>query len=443
MRSRYRERLGIFPSVSAPNGESAGIVSAMSDSTWGNNPGTRLSATSLILDEITPEHVVPRPYHNCSHTQVRAASLQGMRTFTAYPWWDPRPQDCTYNVSWPVMVSDVQYQPASVPWNSMVDELASLAEGTTSNSAMLPVTLLEGAKTIAMMRNPFNLLKPNFRRQVRKLTARTLASKVSSIWLEGYYGWKSFYQDTETIAKATAHFLNDDHQRYLEKLGERLSVNHTDALFRDAVYCVGTPETDWNAHYPPPTSYCDNPPFGSVRARCVSVNSRTTAVLGCKQYQSTRQRMNSTRRFLQLYGLVPNWRTVRDTLWEVIPFSFVIDWFVDTRGLWAPLNKWRLGQMDIKDIGFSTHVVSEFDVEVDFSANPFYHKTGSAYQGLVPNYSVPILRSSGRGRISTYNRYSGFPSEPGAMVSFNTKGLSFIRSVNGIALIAQLLSKKA
>jgi len=429
-RSRVEEGVQILRCVNQVLGYTANVYSSYNPELFGGNIGPRYYSKSDMEDYVTPGNA-RYGFNNCVHTKSVGVTIKGtMRSYQRlYGLYSP--EWITYDFNWP-MTWNPELQ-VTAPWNSMVDELAALAEGSTSNNAMLPVTLLEGAKTIAMCRNPFNLLKPKFRRQVRKLTARTLAASGANVWLEGYYGWKSFYQDTETIAKATAQFLYDDHQKYLEKLGERLTVKSSVPVSNGYSYTLGTAPDTWNG---------PNPHKQGLALRCSNVNGYDLAVLGCKQFQNVADRMDRTKRFLNLYGLTPNWRTIRDTIWEVIPFSFVVDWFVDTRGLWAPLNKWRLGQMDIRDIGYSTRSFRSYRIEAKPMTNPFYYSP-YPWSLYFPDFADNVVFSSeGSGTHSVYRRYSGFPSEPAAVVSFNTKGLSFIRSVNGIALIAQLLAGK-
>lgn len=429
-RSKYSPGTQILVCTNPIRGYSGSVYSAYDSYWFGGNTGPLYSYKECIEDLVAPAHS-PRSYNNCRHVKSIAPILKGtMQSYCGlygymYPGW------IDYNFEWPMM-----WDPSisvAAPWNSMVDELAALADGTTNASCQLPVTLLEGAKTIAMVRNPFNLLKPNFRRQVRKLTARTLASKGANVWLEGYYGWKSMYQDLEGIAKATAAFLYDDHQKYLLKLGERLAVRHSTPFHAEVIYGLGTDDDYWNR---------GNPHTQAIRLRVTNVTGFDNCVLGCRQFQDVSSRIDRTKRFLNLSGLTPNWRTIRDTLWEVTPFSFVVDWFVDTRGLWAPLNKWRLGQMDIKDIGYSTHVVRSYSVEAKPPCNPFYFNWGCDWLYYLPTSTYQTVFTGSGGLHSIYTRYGGFPSEPSSVVSFNTKGLSFIRSVNGAALIAQLLTGK-
>lgn len=403
---------------------------------WGGSYGPYCSYISDIADALSPSHA-RRRFQTCTHSKYKAAWIEGSKTIS----FPDETAPVSVKVSHPFMFSPSLSTPDG-PWDTMADELASLADGNTDHSSMLAVTLLETAKTIEMLRNPFNLLKPNFRRKVRKLTARTLSNRGAGIWLEGYYGWKSLYQDFETIAKATAYFLSEPATNAFEKLGERLSVQKKAGdVSMSVAYALGTTEYTWTQASNNGFYYNDGRPVKGHMARLVNYHHGTTYSLGCRQFMDAQARIAGTRRFLQASGLT-SWRSIRDTIWEVIPFSFVVDWFVDTRSVWAPLNKWRLGEMDIKELGYSTKLAGEYDVDLYIDPWLLYYGYPD-WGGVTPNLqSEPVIRSSSRGSFSLYERYAGFPPSYVVDAHFLGKGLSFIRGINGAALITQLASKR-
>lgn len=402
-------------------------------SPWNDHPGFNRSFSAAISDELSISSQ-PRTYHNCTHVISEGAIFRKDYSYGHYGWSGlPRSYcsiDCSFSYA-----PNLPTTPSGL-WNGLLDDLASLANGHTQNSAMLPVTLLEGVKTIAMMRNPFNLLKPNFRRKVGKLTASVLALKGSSVWLEGYYGWKSTYQDFQSIAKATAQFLNSDPSSYLEKLGRRLTAStKISTLVGASCYDVGTSNGTWDYFLGLPDDSFPSFPYGAI-ARRVRCSEEVRYTLGCRQFQAITSILQRTRAFLAAYGAC-DWRDIRDTLWEVVPFSFVIDWFVDTRGIWAPLNKMRLQEMDIKDIGYSTQCIGKYDVEL-FLGSP---KPIPGYN-YVNSCTDRTISSSSPGMYKLYFRTPGFPSDPAAVYSkFSSKGLSLIQMINGSALIVQQIFK--
>jgi hypothetical protein len=69
---------------------------------------------------------------------------------------------------------------------------------------MFFVTLAEAQKTIRMIRNPFNLLRTNWRKLCRRETALSLHKKAANVWLEGQYGWNSFWYDVKASVKTYA-----------------------------------------------------------------------------------------------------------------------------------------------------------------------------------------------------------------------------------------------
>lgn len=443
MRSRSKTVPGYFSKciqLGAPQWAGAlpriGYYTSETQTPWGNNPGPNEEYNSTISDTISPTHV-ERKFNNCIHKAYKGAWISGSKTI--YFPSGIIPLKLTVDHTW--MYKPYLGDPTG-PWNTMADELASLAAGNTSSSSMLAVTLLETAKTVAMLRNPFNLLKPNFRRSVRKLTARTLANRGAGIWLEGYYGWKSLYQDVEQIAKATAHFMNDPTTNLFEKLGERLTVQKkTVDLSSQVSYLAGTSASVWTAAAQ--NGWCaeyGNKPTKGHFARLVNHTQSTSYTLGCRQFMQASERIATTRKLFSAAGLT-SWRSVRDTIWEVIPFSFVVDWFIDTRGIWAPLNKWRLQEMDIKNLGYSSKIAGEYGVQM--YVNPYVAQSMNVYPwyGQIPSSQVnAVLSSTTNGTYRLYNRFEGFPPSYDVFTQFKGKGLSFIRGVNGAALITQLLS---
>lgn len=422
-------------SVSSPSGLVFRTQYASSNAwtRWAGNPGPYRALESTMSDCVSPEKLRPRPYNQVDHVKYVAAWLKGRKTVSF-----PSPtRNLIIEVDHPFM-----YRPAvnlsEGPWATMADELASLASGNTSHSVQLLVTLWELEKTIKMMRNPFALLKPNFRRTAKKLTASRLAKGTANVWLEGYYGWKSLYQDLTSTAQATAFLLNEPASDAFERLGQRLSVTHqsTTALNRTS-YVLGTSESQWNTACNGGTWCTPYYPAQNYFVRVVGENAVSKYTYGCRQFLETERRISVMRSFLANYG-ASSWRAIRDCFWEVLPFSFVVDWFVDMRGIWAPLDRGRLGESDLNGFGFSKSTTGEYKIELYLDPYVAFSYYAGEWVYVLPRSQTPNTILSEYGHYKHYFRAPGDPplvDVPSLMLG---KGFSFIRGINGAALITQL-----
>lgn len=412
-------------------------------STWfgGGDNGPPWVTKSSILDQVSPKGT--RRYNPCSHLKNRAAMFTNVvKPFTVFDWGLNTTLTCRLTINGSFLASPPTIVPSTEHWGDLLDQLASSVSGQHNSAAMLPVTLWEAVKTIEMLRNPFNLLKPNWRRKVRKLTARDLCNKSSSIWLEGYYGWKSMFQDISQVATAAAEYLYGPAVQNLQEYGaERFSFTKNVKHAQDSVrYTVGTTASEWNYWYQ--TNQIPYFPNSPGLARLVDVNEQVSYTLGCNQIHDAYQRIQQANRLLRLAG-VSNWRDVRDCLWEVVPFSFVIDWFVNTRGIWAKPNMWRLQQTDIKNVGFSTRSSTSYHVEI-LPGSGFLKRNSwldTAYIVLPSTNAGSVIKTTESGLISSYSRQEGFPSVAPVDVTLASHGLKRIQCANGAALLLQQFFK--
>lgn len=401
--------------------------------------GATFAYRSSISDLVSPG--TSRLYKPCIQNSARAGFVSDSRIISFPDSYGVHVPDQHRKLKCWLMYDPVVTVPSG-PWGELLDDLASQANGSLSEAASLPVTLLEGAKTIAMIRNPFNLLKPNFHRSVRKLSARALAVKGANVWLEGYYGWKSMYQDVMSLSKATANLLHDSSSLYFDKLGKRLCARKSDTQFSSRTdYVLGTTEPAWQSMAGrgwrnSGMYYLET----GDHARLVNHSLKHAYTLGCRQVMQVSDRLRRTKAFLAQYG-ARSWSDIRDVIWEVIPFSFVVDWFIDTRGIWAPINQWRLNQLDIKQVGHSTRSSGEYNIELYDDPNA-YANGGS--QKWTYKYAISVDKPtslSTTGKYCSYVRTPGFPSVDVVYAKFLSKGLKFIQGVNGAALLAQVIFK--
>lgn len=339
----------------------------------------------------------------------------------------------------------VLYEPATpsyqIDWGAAIDTLAKLVDTGISNGAMIGATLRELRSTIAMIRNPFGIFERPAWNWLRKqsLSLHRLR-RISGLQLEYQYGWRSLEYDVETISKVTAANLLGAPYRQLEEQARRYSSRgHLDLGTQDCieVYSPGSFQALASSSYIGTASGFG----GQVRLR--DVRSTVDYCFGCTQLLEAYNRARQTRALLASYG-VASWRDLRDTLWEVLPYSFVADWFVDTRGIWAPLNAERLYQGDISRLCYSTKYRVEYKAEWvphNVSSLYGYGPWPWPYQSQYKTGDSMAIRCSTPGYFQRYTRTLGIPDATAFYSTIAAKGLSSVQTLNGLCLIAQRFAK--
>lgn len=361
----------------------------------------------------------------------------------------------TYPVGYPIATVNYDayhfmYKPSFpaanlAKWGEVLDDLATLVSGKVKHAAALPVTLLELPKTLQMIRNPFKLMEKDWRRRAEQKTAlqcmRGNARTASGIWLEAFYGWGSFKRDVEVIAKATHAFLKSDavktlkeyeHSRYSIAIWENTKNGYVYPWVTAAAwqYSRDSDYLEWH----------DHSDYRRVAFRVVDCHTKTKYMIGCHSVKDACRRISTAERLLQFGGL-HSWQDVRDTIWEVVPYSFVIDWFIDTRGMWAPLNKWNLQRAGCYD--FVHSMSTEVTYQAEFLHAPGYvlRNSNGPWAGVTP-FSGPkkvVGRSISGGKSLMYIRTPGLPPSAPIDAKFLSHGLKRIECLNGAALLLQKL----
>lgn len=361
----------------------------------------------------------------------------------------------TYPVGYPI--ATVNYDayhfmykpsfPAANPavWGSLIDDLATLVSGKVKDACALPVTLLELPKTIQMIRNPFKLLEKDWRKSVEQKTAlqcfRSSGKAASSIWLEGIYGWGSFKHDVEQIAKATHAFLKHDAVQTLKEYEHsRYSVVQMDSTKNGYLYPWVTAAAWAYSRDSDYLEWHDHSDYRRVCFRVVDCETKTRYSIGCQSLKDALRRITTAERLLQFGGL-HSWQDVRDTIWEVIPYSFVIDWFIDTRGIWAPVNKWALSRAGCYDFVHSMKTVVTYQAEFLHAPGYVLRNSSGPWAGVTPTSGPKkvVARSSMGGKSLMYIRTPGLPVSSPIDAKFLSHGLKRIECLNGAALLLQKL----
>lgn len=285
---------------------------------------------------------------------------------------------------------------------SIVNEVYAQAY---NGASQLGVTIAEGNKTLQMIKKPMD----RSRSLVHKMIARkasllkrgaSAAEAISSAWLEYRLGWKPVLYDIQNVMEATAnHLINN---RTTEQQVARKTKTISTSSSRDR--SLGA-TLKFNS--------------GSARDSKVWVDKVSagviyeTRILSDDGIVSERVRHN--------YGL--QLRDVARTGWELIPFSFVVDRFVDI-GTWLEAiqpnpnvsikGSWRSTKSDVFS---SSHIL-----------------------GLTVNTSPPCRTQASQPRIAkrtTLVREVGVA--PSTFPVLNVGSLSLQQHADHAALITGLL----
>lgn len=165
-------------------------------------------------------------------------------------------------------------------------------------------------QTVAMFRRPFSgaqdLIKRMIKYKKRYMgkTAKKAAEASANAWLEYRYGWKPLLMDADTIVGMTQRAADNHKKRLVVRSGGSLSQERY-KMFSHNIW-----DTTWRLE----------------GRSTVNHNCRASAGIICDVVART-----GSEHLLDSFGLRP--RDLAVTAWELIPFSFVVDWFVNV-GPW-------------------------------------------------------------------------------------------------------------
>jgi len=390
-----------------------------------------------MTDELTPKGS-RRAFNPISHVKRTCALVDGDASFSYYPG---AAYDCNLHVSgFKVLLNEC---PAGIPtgdWVSLMSSLADQLDGRIDEGTLALVSLAELKNTVQMIRNPFNLLKADWRKRAEKHSASTLMKRGANVWLEHRYGWLSFKNDIESLAKTLGRVFSEQSTDVLAGWWTRYTASEQVPVSSQTLYPTGFGESWWSQCM---ANIVTN---GLIPAsRIITDSSTVTYTLGCRALMDATQRWSKTRRFLNAFGL--DAPSIAATCWELVPFSFVIDWFVDPQGLLYPATLQRLLGHNLRDLGYSKKFDCTYRADLCWGTNPFEY-VYSPYQRWT--YKTCSTRSgffmsgSSKGRYSLYERNIGTPAFSVLHSAFLQKGLSLTQSISGISLIIQrMLTGKA
>jgi len=150
-------------------------------------------------------------------------------------------------------------------------------------------------------------------------------------------------------------------------------------------------------------------------------------------------RWNQLEKFMFAYGLDAD--HLLETIWEVVPYSFVVDWFVNISEL-IKLPRYldsirALHGTNVRQLGFTAKAVTPFTAQIatrhcsgNWTNLMSYAQTNQTKSHLV----------SRPGEISIFQRSAGIPSSCGSV--FSNQGLSVKQGVSGFSLLLQRIRER-
>jgi len=329
----------------------------------------------------------------------------------------------------------------SVDWVSAVVDLADSVNGLIKSKSLIGVTALELSKTVEMVKNPFSLLKPNWRDRVGKMSAKTLAKRNANIWLEYQYGWRAAQYDLQNFATSAGRYAAQCQSPLLNKrsrdyrlgrcvAGTKPTPTMTDALWATRVAAA--------LNYPSPYSYSYPNSCTSDNIRLVFETPRTMIRVGCRWHDVVKTQMSSVLTAISSFGLTGP--QILASVWELVPYSFVVDWFVNTSAIGNLTRiltaRNTLQQAAVDRLGYS--LKTEVDFSVELIASRGYesnYENGCGFKTF-PGLK-PVVLTGTKGKCATYSRSPGLPScTMGALLSAN---LNLSQLTSGVSLLTQFL----
>lgn len=206
-----------------------------------------------------------------------------------------------------------------------------------NQSAILSGEILsEISQTVSMLRRPMassktllSKISKSWKRSKWR-TARDSTKALSDAWLEHRYGWKPIFYDAESIMKEANKKASGRLERKVVRSTGRTTSDKTKSFSNIPLVYIG-----WGATGAVRTSQKGS---GSAGVIYEVVNRTATQEL---------DRIAGTRA-----------RDLPATIWEVLPYSFVVDWFVNV-GDWLQAISPTPG---INVVGAWTTVVNEIEI---------------------------------------------------------------------------------
>lgn len=295
-----------------------------------------------------------------------------------------------------------------IDWTQLVSQVGLRLDGSMKTGQNLVVSIAELSKTVGMIKNPGNL--KNLSRLYRKKgPLGTILKSVSGAYLELEYGWKNLWRDYIAIANVWQEVRQ--HRSYLKETQDTFQ-----SLSASEKYVKSNPTQS--------LAYVGNAYSPSLKLQPKITSVETTGTFSLDVRRTEQQRIWST---FDLVVQRLGGKDLASALWDLVPFSFVVDWFTHINRFMeqAPIT-WH--SYDLRYIGYS--LKTDWFARLDVTSQACVTPVGRPQLCKSNNYSLGPMCIQ-----TLYARYPGFPSGTTSVGLFGSLNKSQIAS--GIALIVQ------
>jgi len=390
---------------------------------------------SNITDELSQSNRFSN--NPCTHTMLQASKFVNATANRTIFWWNGdsyiRPFSVTASV-YPLNWASYLTVPGT-DWVSLVVDLAESVRGFIKSKSLLAATFGELHKTVEMVRNPFQLLRRQSHR-VGHLTLRQAAERGSDVWLEYNYGWRALKYDIENLSTALGKY-----HAYAKPWSthEHFSRFSSNANSTSSTPAPTTSDSAWNAIA---TSLAYGYHSGSGNGAVIRVKflDRTNHYrVSCWALDAIVGQANRIEQLIRTLGLdIPG---LARTWWELVPCSFVVDWFFNLQGIMnlplytSALN--TLNEVSVRDLcytqkGMASYVAQCLPHHGTFDGYQMWEYFGVS-SGFCP--AEPTMLVGSPGHISLFQRDVGIP--PATVGVLTGRALSLSQITSSISLITQ------
>lgn len=383
-------------------------VDTRTSSTVYNQGASRAPDFCTITDDDTYKY--KDAFKRCSHTKwvpfdvtVNGATSQtGLWTGSG----TPRPHKCTvptFGCKWSstYLPFSMSNNSPAIDWAALVMEVGDSLSGDMTSESNLIVTLAEAAETIGMIKHPLSFLKA-----IRHgASIKNVLQAVSAGHLTYKYGWRQLHSDI--VAFGTMKTRIDEHLSYLE---DHKGVYRP--LSASSHWSKGGSAYSWSQSVGRVTFRADEGRYD--RYARFSLRSRLDDAV----FQHAKRNA-----WISALGV----DKICEATWDLVPFSFVVDWLVD----------WRAFRNDPKTL-YANHAVKRMGYSISETWS-FKPSTSLSTPNLWDGTPGPSSSWVGSTQVvkSVYERYPGFP--PGCDNVGLFKRLSKTNLVDAAALMLQRL----
>lgn len=403
----------------------------------GTGVDTSYDTFSAMTDNI-PNQLQGNPwwFHGCDHEKRQDTHATPTAIFTFSP-----PVPALHLRVHPHLSLRPTTIPSTLDWDPLVEKLATSLEAGSADALQALTIIGEARQTVQMLRNPLSpLLSHRCYKKYGNMPASAV-KKVANVWLTYRYGWKPFLGDIEGTAKMLAKVSASG---FDPKGRERFSANDMYS-YSNAVRYPRNDASLWSTlSRLPPSSWGDS--TASMRYRIKRENVLVKYRVGCEALDPIDRLKSHIGKILIASRATPSWRNIRDVIWELLPFSFVIDWFVDFSSIWRPLNEKAVLEKSLHRCCYSVETHNEAVPEYLFG-RPMVcmYAVGTDekqqfWYGKYPTNASPIILEGPSMHSQRYLRVAGLPSS--LTTIFKSGGLDLIHGIDGISLFLQRFRRR-